>query len=237
MKHFELYHKPEFSARQYLIPLVLEYVVLLSCISFHRIFIHLGPMLGESVLVGDELSSPTAGRLAFCILAFLAAIVLSVLASRKARADNVYVPFLFGSFAGTFLWQSLGEDAWNFAVGGVNFVQLESVSVLPLVLAVIPLLIYAARNESLDWGIWCVLFSFLTNWWGHYITLGTYPLVSASFEETVWMHLVSAVVGVLLLLAGLYLGLCSAKDIKGRIFGAAVTYVATGVLAFGLMGV
>ena len=103
MKHFELYHKPRFSAREYLIPLVLEYVVLLSCICFHRLFIHRGVLLGEPVIVGDDMTSPTVGRLAFCILAFLAAAVLSVLASRKAKAGDIYIPFLYGTFAGTFL--------------------------------------------------------------------------------------------------------------------------------------
>lgn len=235
MKHFELYHKPRFSAREYLLPLILEYVVLLSCIRLHRIFIYRGALLGEQVMVGDEMASPTTGRLAFCILSFVAAVVLSVLASRKAKAGDVYVPFLFGSFAGTFFWQSLGEDAWNFAVDGVHFMQFESVSVFPLVPVTILFLIYAVRNEILDWGIWCVLFSFLTNWWGHYVMLGTYPFVSAFFEEAAWNRGIATVSGILLLLAGVYLSLCSAKDCKGRVFSAILTYAATGILAFGMM--
>lgn len=235
MKHFELYHKPQFSVREYLIPLVLEYVVLLSCISFHRIFIHMGGLVSEPVMVGDEMTDPTAGRLVFCIIAFVVAAVLGVISSREAKKGNVYIPFLYGSFAGTFLWQSLGEDAWNFAVDGVNFAQLESVSVFPLVPAAILFLVYAAKNDILDWGIWCAVFSFLTNWWGHYVMLGTYPFVSAFFEEAAWNHGVSAVVGVVLLVAGLYLGLCSAKDCKGKIFSAIMTFAATGVLAFGMI--
>lgn len=235
MKHFELYHKPRFSAKEYLLPLILEYVVLLSCIRLHRLFIYRGALLNEPVLVGDEMTSPTVGRLVFCLLSFLAAVVLSVLASRKAKAGDVYVPFLFGSFAGTFLWQSLGEDAWNFSVDGVHFIQFESISVFPLVQVVILLLIYAARNDVLDWGIWCTVFSFLTNWWGHYVMLGFYPFVSAFFEEAAWNRGISSVVGILLLAVSLYLCLCSAKDCKGRIFSAMVTYAATGILAFGLM--
>ena len=235
MKHFELYHKPRFSAKEFLIPLVLEYVVLLTCIRLHRLFIYRGALLGDPVMVGDEMSSPTVGRLAFCILSFLAAVILSALASRKAKAGDAFVPFLYGSFAGTFLWQSLGEDAWNFAVDGVHFIQFESVSVFPLVPVVVLFLIYAVRNDSLDWGIWCTLFSFLTNWWGHYVMLGTYPFVSAFFEESAWNRGISSVSGILLLLLGLYLCLCSAKDSKGRIFSAIVTYAATGILAFGMM--
>lgn len=235
MNHFELYHKPRFSAKEYLVPLLLEYVVLLSCIRLHRLFIYRGPLLSDPVMVGDELSAPTAGRLAFCILSFVAAVVLAVLASRKAKAGDSYVPFLFGSFAGTFLWQSLGEDAWNFAVDGVHFIQFESVSVFPLVPVVILVLLYAARNDSLDWGIWCTVFSFLTNWWGHYVMLGTYPFVSALFEASAWNRGISFVTSGLLLLTGIYLSLCAAKDCKGRIFAAIVTYAATGILAFGLM--
>ena len=235
MKHFERYHKPQFSAREYLLPFLLQYVVLLCCIRLHRLFIYRGPLLGEAVLVGDEMSSPTAGRLAFCILSFILGTALAVLASRRAKRGDDLAPYLMGSFAGTFFWQSLGEDAWNFAIGGVNFVQLESVSVFPLFLVTVLFLIYAVRNHVLDWGIWCVVLSFLANWWGHYVMLGTYPFVAAYFEEAVWNKGISTVVGVLLLAAGVYLGLCSAKDKKGRIFAAMVTYIATGVIAFGMM--
>lgn len=235
MKHFELYHKPSFSAKQYLVPLLLQYVVLLCCIRLHRLIVYRGPLLSDPVMVGDEMSSPTAGRLAFCFLSFLAAVVLSVIASRKAKRGDCYLPFLLGTFAGTFLWQSLGEDAWSFTVDGVNFLQFESVNVFPLVPVVLLLLLYAERNNSLDWGIWCVVFSFLTNWWGHYVMLGTYPFVSAFFEESTWNHGIAFVSGGLLLLAGLYLGLCAAKDCKGRIFAAIVTYAATGILAFGMI--
>lgn len=235
MKHFERYHKPKFSAKEYLLPLMLEYVVLLVCIRLHRLLIYRGPLLGEAILVGDELSAPTVGRLVFCILSFAAAVCLTALASRKAKLGEVTVPFVCGSFAGTFFWQSLGEDAWNFAIDGVNFVQLESVSVFPLVIVTILFLIYAARNHALDWGIWCTLSAFLVNWWGHYVTLGSYPFVSGWFEEGLWVRNVSVLSGVPLLLVSLYLSLCSAKDTKGRIFSAILTYAATGILAFGMI--
>lgn len=235
MKHFELYHKPHFSAKEYLLPFLLQYVVLLVCIRLHRLFIYRGPLVGEAVMVGDEMSSPTAGRLAFCILSFILGTVLTILASRKSKQGSDYLPYLLGSFAGTFFWQSIGEDAWNFAIGGVNFIQFESVSVFPIFLVTVLFLVYAVRNEVLDWGIWCTLFAFLANWWGHYVMLGTYPFVTAYFEEAVWNRGISSVTGILLLLAGIYLGVFSAKDRKGRLFAAMVTYIATGVIAFGLM--
>ena len=65
--------------------------------------------------------------------------------------------------------------------------------------------------------------------------LGLYPFVSAFFEESAWNRGISSVVGIPLLLVGLYLCLCSAKDCKGKIFSAIVTFAATGVLAFGMI--
>lgn len=235
MNHFETYHKPQFSVKEYLLPFLAQYLILMVCIMLHRLFIGHGPLLGPEVLVGDEMSSPTAGRLVFCILAFVLAVVLTGIASKKAKAGAEYIPFFLGLFAGTFLWQSIGEDLWNFSVNGVNFVQLGSVSVFPIFVITVLFVIYAVRNETLDWGVWCALFGFLCNWLGHYVMLGTYPFVAAYFEESAWNQGIAYVSGAVLAVFGIYLGVCSAKDRKGRLFASIVTYIATGVIAFGMM--
>ena len=235
MNHFEKYHKPQFSAKEYFLPFLSQYLILAVCILLHRLFINRGEFIGPAVMVGDEMSSPTAGRFAFCILAFVAAVALAAVASGKAKAGKEYAPFFMGLFAGTFLWQSIGEDLWNFSVNGVNFVQLESVSVFPIFVITLLFVIYAAKNHVLDFGMWCALLGFLCNWAGHYVMLGTYPFVAAYFEEAVWNRGIAYISGAVLGVIGIYLGVCAAKDRKGRLFAAIITYIATGIIAFGMM--
>ncbi len=235
MNHFEKYHKPQFSVKEYFLPFLSQYLILAVCILLHRLFINRGGLICPEVLVGDEMSSPTAGRLVFCVIAFVAAVVLAAAASRKAKEGKEYAPFFMGLFAGTFLWQSIGEDLWNFSVNGVNFVQLESVSVFPIFVITLLFVCYAVKNHVLDFGMWCALLGFLCNWAGHYVMLGTYPFVAAYFEEAAWNQGIAYSSGAILGVVGIYLGVCAAKDRKGRLFAAIVTYIATGIIAFGMM--
>lgn len=235
MKHFEAYHKPKFSLKEYFLPFLAQYGILMVCIMLHRLFINQGALLGEPVMVGDEMSAPTAGRLVFCILSFVLSVILTIIASKQAKHGKDFAPFFLGLFAGTFMWQSLGEDLWNFSVNGVNFMPFESVSALPVLIIAILFIIYAIRNNSLDWGVWCALLGFMCNWLGHYVMLGTYPFVAGFFEETVWNRGIAYISGCILLLLGIYLGIFSAKTRKGRLLAAILTYIATGIIAFGIM--
>ena len=63
MNHFEKYHKPQFSAKEYFLPFLSQYLILTVCILLHRLFINRGELIGLAVMVGDEMSSPTAGVL------------------------------------------------------------------------------------------------------------------------------------------------------------------------------
>lgn len=155
--------------------------------------------------------------------------------TQKLVCFFVHAPFFMGLFAGTFLWQSIGEDLWNFSVNGINFVQLESVSVFPIFVMTILFAAYAAKNHALDFGMWCVLLGFFCNWAGHYVMLGTYPFVAPYFEEAVWNKGIAYISGAILGVIGIYLGICAAKDRKGRLFAAIITYIATGIIAFGMM--
>ena len=235
MNHFEKYHKPKCSLKEYVLPIFLQYLILVVCITLHRLFVKQGKLIGSEVLVGDEMSSPTVGRFAFCIIAFLLAVILAILASKKSKQGYEYTPFFLGLFAGTFLWQSIGEDVWNFSVNGVNFLQMESVSVFPIFVLTLLFAIYAVRNHVLDFGIWCVFLGFLCNWAGHYVMLGTYPFVVAYFSENAWNRGIACVSGIVLCLLGIYLGVFAAKDRKGRLFASIITYIATGIIVFGIM--
>ncbi len=235
MNHYEKYHKPQCSMKEYVLPFLAQYLILAVCIILHRLFVNRGELISPAVMVGDEMSSPTMGRFVFCMGAFVAAVLLAVVASKKAKEGKEYAPFFLGLFAGTFLWQSIGEDLWNFSVNGVNFVQLESVSVFPIFVITLLFVVYAVRNHALDFGMWCVLAGFLCNWAGHYVMLGTYPFVASWFAESVWNKSIAYVSGAVLGVVGIYLGVCSAKDRKGRLFASIITYIATGIIAFGMM--
>ena len=235
MKHFEKYHKPQFSVKEYLFPLLAQYVILLVCINLHRLFVSKGAYVCAKAMVGDEMSSPTAGRLIFCCLTFAGAVLLTISASRIAKKGQEYLPFFLGLLAGTFLWQSIGEDLWNFSVNGMNFVQFENISTLPVFILTILFMIYAAKNHALDWGVWCSLLGFMCNWLGHYVMTATYPFVAAHFEESAWNRGIACVCGSALILLGIYLGVFSAKDRKGRLLASIVTYIATGIIAFGII--
>lgn len=39
MNHFETYHKPQFSVKEYLLPFLAQYLILMVCIMLHRLFI------------------------------------------------------------------------------------------------------------------------------------------------------------------------------------------------------
>lgn len=235
MSHFDKYHKPQLSVSEYILPFLSQYVILLACIRLHRLFINKGAYVCPEVMVGDEMSSPTEGRLIFCLMAFAGAVLLTAIASKTAKKGREYIPFFLGLISGTLLWQSIGEDLWNFSVNGVNFVQFESVSMFPVFVLTILFIIYAVKNDALDWGVWCALLGFLCNWLGHYIMLGTYPFVAAYFEESVWNKGIAYGSGSILILLGIYLGVFSARDRKGRLIASIITYIATGIIAFGIM--
>ena len=169
-------------------------------------------------------------------MAFAGAVLLTVIASQTAKKGREYIPFFLGLISGTLLWQSIGEDLWNFSVNGVNFVQFESVSMFPVFVITILFVIYAVKNQALDWGVWCTLLGFLCNWLGHYVMLGTYPFVAEYFEESVWNKGIAYGSGSILILLGIYLGVFSARDRKGRLIASIITYIATGIIVFGIMG-
>ena len=222
--------------KEYVLPFLGQYVVLIICMVLHRLFVGQGSLIAEAELVGDEMSSPTVGRLIYAILSFTMFVVLTILSSGQAKKGKEILPFWLGMFAGTFLWQSIGEDLWHFTLDGVHFVQLESITVFPFAILFILFLVYVLRNHSLDWGVLCVVLSFACNWMGHYVMLGTYPFVSEFVEPAVWYRSVGCCVGVATLLIGLYCGIKKADTRKKRLLSAILSYIAVAVIVFGIIG-
>lgn len=221
--------------RDYLLNIVLELVVLFALMGFCSLFIYKGRMVQAAELVGAEMSSPTSGRLVYFILSFVLAVPLCVLASGCARKGKDVPAFWLGYVSGILLWQSFGEEAWHFTVGGIHFVQLESIAAFPLVLLFIGLIIYGCRHRCFDWGVWCTILSFACNWLGHYVTVGLYPFVENFFASRAWNVLAGSTGGgVMFVISIIYL--LRHKDTKrGRLTASLLTYIAIGIVSLSLI--
>lgn len=240
MNHFTLHTKPEKIGKEFLLPFLCQFLLVGLAILPHRLCIGRGDLLLPSVEYLGEMTSPTAGRLFFAVTAMILCIVLGVVASKLARNDRIFPSFLTGIFAGTLLWQSIGEDLWHFGIYSngelINFLKIENVQVLPIVIPFLLLVLYGMIHHSFDFGVLCLIMSFLSNWMGHYCSHATYPLVESIIELKQWYIISGACFGGVLLLFGIYLGLFASKDQKGRIFSSIIAYIGLAVFVFGMIG-
>jgi hypothetical protein len=220
---------------EYLVPLLAEFLILAVCISFFYLFYDLGPMIEEPALVGEALTKPTLGRLAFGIAALLLWFVFTLVASKLAKKERHYTSSFLGFAAGILLWQFVGEISWHYSVGGVHFVPLESVTTLPLAILFILLLIYGKKHHSFDWGVWCMLLSFAFNWMGHYVMEGTYPFVESMVDQHTWYVCAALVSGLCGLICSIIFLLFRARTVRGRLLASMLTYISIAVIAFGVI--
>ena len=220
---------------EYFLPLCAEFAILAISILAFDVCVKLGPMVEEPVMFAREMTKPTAGRLAFGVLALVLWLVLSHAASIAAGKDKHYTSSLMGFAAGILLWQFIGEISWHFSVDGIHFVPFENVTTFPLACLFILLLVYGKKHHSFDWGIWCMLLSFAFNWMGHYVMEGTYPFVASRIDQHTWYVGASAVAGGIGFVFSIVFLLFRAKTRRGRILASMFTYISVGVIAFGLM--
>jgi len=220
---------------EYLIPLVIEFIILALCIAAFGFFMNKGPLLQAPEPVGEEMSKPTVGRLVFGVLALVLWYVLSVVASKAAGKGRDFVSSYAGFAAGIFLWQAIGEISWHFSIGGVHFVPFESVTTFPLACLFFLLMIYGKKHHSFDWGVWVMLLSFAFNWMGHYVMEGTYPFVASLIDQHSWYLRASAVTGAHGFVFSILYLLFRAKTRRGRILASMMTYISIGVAMFGFL--
>ena len=240
MKAFENYNTSVRSTgkeilREYFLPLLIEFVLLFVSVQTFMYCVPLGPMVQEPVMFARQMTQPTAGRLAFGALSLALWLAFSHLAARTAEQGRDYAPSLLGFEAGILLWQAIGEISWHFSVDGIHFVPFENVTTFPLACLFILLMIYGKRRHSFDWGVWCMLLSFAFNWMGHYVMEGTYPFVASYVDQHAWHLWSSAVAGVIGFVYSLIYLRFRARTRRGRIQASMITYIALGVLAFGIM--
>jgi len=221
--------------KYYVGALALQMAAVAVCIGCHRLFIHIGGQIAAPELINGELTSPTVGRCIYVFLAGIAFLILTILASRSAGKGKTFRAFAFGFFAGIFLWQSIGEDAWHFSLGGMHFACLESISVLPFAILFVLMLCYCARRKALDWGVWCTALSFAVNWFGHFVLIGVYPMVASLIEKSLWCKCVGVILGGSLIIAGVICGVKKSKTGKERMLSAILTYHGLGILMSGIM--
>ena len=240
MKAFENYSIHIRSTRrellfEYLLPLLVEFLILTVCILSFYLFYELGPMIEEPALVGEALTKPTAGRLAFGIAALVFWFVFTFIASKSAKKDKHYASSFFGFTAGILLWQFIGEISWHYSIDGVHFVPVENVTIFPFACLFILLLIYGQKHHSFDWGVWCMLLSFAFNWMGHYVMEGTYPFVASMVDQHTWYVGASLVSGICGFIYSIVFLLFRAKTRRGRLLASMLTYISVAVIAFGIM--
>lgn len=219
----------------YLLSIVLELVILFGLMAFCSLFIYKGELVQTSELVGDEMSSPTTGRLIYMILSFVLALLLCIAASECSKRDKDIPAFWCGYASGILLWQALGEEAWHFSISGIHFVQLESIASFPVVLMFIGLIVYGSKHGSFDWGIWCMILSFACNWLGHYITVGLYPFVESLIESHTWNVLAGSIGGAAMFIISILYLLFRAVTRKDRMFASMLTYIAIGCTALSII--
>ena len=220
---------------EYLLPLLVEFLILVVCIQAFYLCYELGPMVEDPTQVGDAQTKPTVGRLAFGITAQILWFVFTFVASKAAKKEKDYLSSFLGFTAGILLWQFIGEISWHYSVGEVHFVPLENVTILPVACLFIMLLIYGKKHHSFDWGVWCMLLSFAFNWMGHYIMEGTYPFVESLIDQHTWYVGSSMVSGVGVLIYSIVFLLFRANTRRGRILASMLTYISIAVIAFGIM--
>lgn len=221
--------------RDYLLSIVLELVILFALMGFCSLFIYKGALVGEAKLIGAEMSSPTSGRLIYLFLSFVLALALCIAASKLARNGKETGAFWLGYISGILLWQAVGEEAWHFSVGGINFVQLESVASFPVVLLFLGFVLYCAQHRSLDWGLWITVISFACNWIGHYVTVGIYPFFSSLTDSHTWNVCAGSIGGCAVFLYSIFYLHHHADTKKGRMFASMLTYIAIGIVSLSII--
>lgn len=248
MEHFSFSKRPVAVAREGLKDCVLPMAGIMAItailVAIFAVFIHLGnglePVVPPHLDDGEEVdSSPT--RLAFMCLAFVSAFVFGWLACKKGREGKMLPAFWLGYTGGTLLWQSTGECAWHFSIVADDYLMcfphIEGASALILVIVTTILLVYCYRRNAFDWGVWVFVLSFVGNWFGHFVLIGTYPLVSHLIVEDVWFRGAGLVIGLASVFGALLLNFFAARSRQARLCCCLMLYFGTGIIVTGVSGI
>lgn len=248
MKHFAWSNKPVATTRAILregvIPILGILGITVGLVGIFYLCLTLGagmePVIPIHVDDGETVD-PNPMRMAFMLTGFIIAFVLAYFADRKGKDGKVLSSFFTGYAGGTLLWQSVGECAWHFSIEGEDYLMcfphIEGASAIFMVVMTTILLVYCFRRQAFSWGVWVFVLSFVGNWFGHFILIGTYPLVHTMLEEDVWFKGAGAVLGILTCLGAILLGVHAARDTKARLCCALMLYFGIGIIVTGVAGI
>ncbi|MBR4136691.1 MAG: hypothetical protein IKU03_09870 [Bacteroidales bacterium] len=183
-----------------------------------------------------ELVDPNPMRFVFMVTAFVAAFVFAAFADRSGTMKA----FWLGYTGGTLLWQSTGECAWHFSIPTEEYIMcfphIEGASAVIMVIICTILMVYCLRRRAFSWGVWIFVLSFIGNWFGHFIQIGSYPLVHRFMEETSWFVITGWAFGLATIAIALALNFFAARTTKARLCCALLAYFGLGILVTGVAG-
>lgn len=247
MEHFRFSNKAVTSGRELvregLLPLGGIIAITGVLVALFAVCIHFGAGMEPVVPIhvdDGETVDPNPLRLAFMLTALVAAFPFARIADRKGKAGKTLSAFFFGYAGGTMLWQSMGECAWHFSIEGEDYLMcfphIEGASAVFMVIITTILLIYCYRRQAFSWGVWVFVLSFIGNWFGHFIMIGTYPLVHSLMEEEVWFKGAGAIIGGLSCLGAILTDIFAARDTKARLCCCLMFYFGIGIIITGVTG-
>ena len=246
--HFKFSSKPVASLKDGLRDGVVPLggLILITCVlvALLALCIHFGHQFSPIIPVHEddgELVDPNPLRFAYMIVGMVVAFLLAHWANGLGRSGNTMSAFWVGYAGGTLLWQASGECAWHFSIVGdgylMCFPHLEGASAIFLVVMSTVLLAYCWKRKAFEWGIWVFVLSFIGNWFGHFVMIGTYPLVSGLMEEASWYRISGWVLGMAVVLAALALDFFAARTRKARLCCSLMLYFGIGIIVTGVAGI
>lgn len=231
-------NKEKWLMKEYIIPFLVMLAITGAGIAAFMFTIGVGENIAPVNTVVDEMTKPTSGRLCYLIFAAVAFLVCAVLAEKFAGEGKIYPAFYLGFSAGMILWQCVGEASWHFGYslegGYFNYFRIESPGSLFLVLVVALFTGYLMKNDLLGFGVLCTLLSFLCNWFGHFVSEGTYPLAN-SLPVGTWYMISGLVVGTILTVVAIILPIKKFTDTKGHLLCSMLLYIGISVISFGFI--
>lgn len=247
MKHFAWSDKPVATSREIIkegiLPMGGILVITAVLVGVFALCLYLGsgmePVIPIHVDDGETVD-PNPMRMAFMLAGFILSFVLASVADRKGKMGKVLPAFFWGYAGGTLLWQSVGECAWHFSIEGEDYLMcfphIEGASAIFMVVITTILLAYCHKRRAFTWGVWVFVLSFVGNWFGHFILIGTYPMIHALMEEETWFKGAGAVLGGLACLGALLLNTFAARDTKARLCCCLMLYFGVGIIVTGVAG-
>ena len=248
MNHFAWSNKPAASKqevfREGVFPIMGIMGITAILVSLFALCLHIGAGMEPVVPIhvdDGETVDPNPMRMVFMLTGFVLSFGLAYLADRKGHRERTLAAFWWGYAGGTLLWQSVGECAWHFSSEGEDYLMcfphIEGASAIFMVIITTILLAYCYKRKAFSWGIWVFVLSFVGNWFGHFVMIGTYPLVHSLMAEDLWYKCVGGSLGVLIIIGALLLNIYSARDIKARLCCCLMLYFGIGQIVTGAAGI